>query len=208
MEYKTVVTGMLGENCHLVYKNGECIVVDPGDEPEKIISAINDLNLTPVAIFLTHTHFDHVGACSELSERLNLPVYVSEKDYKRSNAEKESVYHMKGKIKSELVNFVSDGQEIVLGEMKFKVMETPGHSEGSVCYFCDDLMIAGDLLFREGIGRTDLDGGSTEKMKDTFINKILNLDESLTVLTGHGEITTIGYELRHNPYINYYYKKF
>ena len=115
---------------------------------------------------------------------------------------------MQGNIAPDMLNFVCDGQEIHLGEMKFKVMETPGHSKGSVCYFIENLMVAGDVLFKESVGRTDLDGGSSEEMKDTFINKIMNLDENYIVLTGHGEPTTIGYELRHNPYINYYYKKF
>ncbi len=208
MEYKTVVTGMLGENCHLIYNDGKCVIIDPGDDAEKIIIEIKNLKLEPLAIFLTHTHFDHVGACAELSDNFNLPVYVSKNDYVRSNSERESVYHMKGNITPERINFVSEGQEITFGEMIFKVMETPGHSQGSVCYFIDNLMIAGDVLFKESVGRIDLDGGSSEEMKDTFINKIMKLDEHYIVLTGHGEATTIGYELKHNPYINYYYKKF
>jgi len=208
MEYKTVVTGMLGENCHIMYESGNCIIADPGDEAEKIIATVNELELTPLAIFLTHTHFDHVGACCELSEKLNLPVYVSKKDFDRITHEIESVYYMKGEIPLEKLNFVSEGDMINIGDMNFKVMETPGHSEGSVCYFADKYMIAGDLLFNQSIGRTDLDGGSPQQMKDTFVNKILKLDEDLIVLTGHGDSTTIGYESKHNPYISYYFNRF
>ena len=115
---------------------------------------------------------------------------------------------MKGEIPSEMVKFVSEGDVIELADMKFTVMETPGHSQGSVCYFSDKYMIAGDLLFNQSIGRTDLDGGSPQQMKETFVNKILKLDEKLIVLTGHGDSTTIGFESRHNPYISYYFNKF
>lgn len=208
MKYTKVVTGLLGENCYLIYCDSECVIVDPGDDLEKIVTEINNLELLPMAIFLTHTHFDHVGACAELSKKFNLPVYVSRADYECSNSQKESVYHMKGEIDFENLKFVTDDQEICIGKMKFKVITTPGHSKGSVCYFIENLMVGGDVLFRESVGRTDLDGGSPDEMRDTFKNKIMTLDENYIVLPGHGETTTIGYELRHNPYINYYYKKF
>jgi glyoxylase-like metal-dependent hydrolase (beta-lactamase superfamily II) len=205
MEYITVVTGSLEENCHVIYKNNRCVIADPGDNPEKILEEINRLNLIPEGIILTHTHFDHIGGIGGILDKYDIPVYVSEIDFKRiAINDNSSVYYMKYEIPQERVIFVSDGYEIKLSEFKVKVMSTPGHSKGSLCYFVDNLMITGDTLFYQSIGRYDLEGGSFEEIKRTFKDKIMKIKENYILLCGHGENSTLKYELSNNPYIRYF----
>lgn len=207
MNYKTVLTGMLGENCYIIYNTDKCIIVDPGDEKEKIKKQIQELSLVPSAILLTHGHFDHTGASYDLAKDFNIPIYISKKDYDYISDRRESVFYMEKPLTQDMVTFVSDSDILKIADMEFSVMETPGHSKGSVCYFADNLMISGDLLFLGSVGRTDLDGGSSEEMRETFINKIDKIQENFAVLPGHGETTTLEYEKKHNQYMKYYATK-
>lgn len=207
MDYKLISTGMLGENCYLIYNTDKCVIADPGDEKDKIINAIDEMSLTPLAVILTHGHFDHVGASSALSDKYDIPVYISEKDYNYMTSERESVFYIKEPVNKEKVKFIKENDVLKIGDMEFKIMETPGHSKGSVCYFSENLMISGDLIFRDSIGRTDLEGGSFEEMRETFTDKIFPIENNFTVLTGHGDTTTLEFEKKYNQYMQYYGSK-
>lgn len=173
MDIKTVVTGALDENCYLLIKNGTCLVVDPGDEYNKIKEEIGDNKV--LGVLITHSHFDHIGALRNFLTKRSIKIF------KRSNLLEQSY---------------------VIGDFKFNVIYTPGHSKDSVTfYFAEDkAMFIGDFVFKESIGRCDLPGGSTSDMKQS-INKILTYDDDIKLYPGHNEDTSLGYERENNEFL-------
>ena len=174
MEIKTVVTGYLDENCYLLIKNGTCLVVDPGDEYNKIKDAIGDNKV--LGVLITHSHFDHIGALRNFLTKRSIKIF------KRSNLE--------------------ENKEYAIGDFKFKCIYTPGHSKDSVTFYFEEekKMLIGDFIFKESIGRTDFPGGSETEMKDS-IKKILEYPDDIEIYPGHNEISTLGYEKQNNPYL-------
>lgn len=172
MNIKRVVVGPLQENCYIVEKEGESLIIDPGDEADKIIASIT---YPPVAILITHNHFDHVGALQSLKEKYNIPVY----DY----------------------NNLKEG-ELSTGKFNIDVIYTPGHTSDSVTFYFKEekTMFTGDFLFKETIGRTDLSTGNFKEMKKS-IRKILTYSDIIKVYPGHGEDTTLGQEKKYNEYL-------
>ena len=187
MRLGSVVVGPLGTNCYILTEDGKnCVVVDPGDEPDAILSAMEREGLGCAGILLTHGHDDHTGAVEELRRSTGAEVWISGEDAYRLDFEPD--------------HLVKDGEEIKLGEMVFRVLAVPGHTEGSVLYLVDDVMLAGDTLFFRSIGRTDLPGGDWEQMKRS-LQRIRAIGRDYLVLPGHGQTTSLMNELRRNPFL-------
>ena len=173
MDIKTVVTGYLDENCYILIKNGTCLIVDPGDDYQKIKEEIGENKV--LGVLITHSHFDHIGALR------NFLVKRSIKIFKKSN--------------------LIENKEYKIGDFSFEAIYTPGHSKDSVTFYFkeENKMFIGDFVFKESIGRTDLPGGSDEEMKNS-IQKLITYDNSIELYPGHYDKTTIGYEKENNPF--------
>jgi len=200
-----IVVGPLETNCFLVYSenNSECVIVDPGAEPDKIIKGVREYKLKPVMIVNTHGHVDHVGANKAVKEEFDIPLYIHKSDLKLLKSAMQSAFGlMIGAQKSPPPDgFLKEGDTIELGGSHLEVLHTPGHSPGSISLLGDGFILSGDILFRGGVGRTDLPGGSWEKLKESIKNKIFSLPANTLVLPGHGPSTNVGFEKDSNPYL-------
>jgi len=185
LEIKTLVVGPLFTNCYVVAnkKTRQAFLLDPGAEPEKILSSLQATSYVPRAIIVTHCHFDHIGAAAELKRKLKVPFLVPKGEEKIIEAPPQPD------------GFLKEGDKIKIGKIKFKVISTPGHSPAGIALYCqqEKILFSGDTLFAGSIGRTDLPGGSEKEMKKS-LQKLLKLPEETLVLPGHGEKTTIGRE--------------
>lgn len=205
MRVTIMPVGLLGTNCYLLASEaGNCAVIDPGAQPDKIAGMIRAKGFTPKMILVTHGHHDHVGGLKKLLGSFDAPVYIGEGDLDRISGnmisrsvppEDAQEYVIPGAIA------LTDGQELVLDELAVKVVTTPGHTPGGVCYLCGEIMFSGDTLFLGDIGRCDLPGGDYGVMKQS-LKKLCGLPGDYTVYPGHGEATTLSYERKNNRYIN------
>ena len=193
MPYDVLPLGPLETNCWLCWDENTrgCAVIDPGAEPEKLVRALQEKDLHPKAILLTHAHFDHVGAAAPLARALNLPVYVHEAD----TALPERLTGGPLCFTAEY----AEGDTVTVDGLRFEVLETPGHTMGSVCLRCGALLFTGDTLFAGACGRTDL-GGSAEAMRASLC-RLGYLPGDYAVLPGHGPASTLDLERRTNPYL-------
>ncbi|WP_078413759.1 MBL fold metallo-hydrolase [Priestia abyssalis] len=208
MKYQRVPLGPLQTNCYIIENDKkECLIVDPGEEGRKLIQLMEQRKLTPLAVLLTHAHFDHIGALDDVRKRYELPVYlhVKEKDWLADPALNGSQFFMMGAIsvKAATHHLTKEGS-LTIGDFTCEVYETPGHSPGSVSYYFKEagIVASGDALFEGSIGRTDLQGGSHEQLLQSIHKKLLVLPEDTIVLCGHGRETTIGDEMETNPFLN------
>ena len=195
-----MVVGYVSTNCYLV-KNDElkeCVIVDPGDNAEGIEAKINEAGMKPVAILLTHGHFDHIMAVPELLAKYSgIPVYAYKEE--RILLEDARVNESKGFKRPtviEDVHYLEDGEEIELLGVKWRVISTPGHTIGSCCYYIEEagVLFSGDTLFDGDCGRTDLATGSTEAIIHSIKDVLMKLPDDTNVLPGHESFTTIGRE--------------
>ena len=202
---KSMVVGMVGTNCYLVYdeetKRGA--VVDPGDGAELVIDAAKNLGLHMEAIFLTHGHFDHMMAVDALRDAWKVKVYACEKEKEiLCDSEKNLVSSYYGEAYSLAADiYVKEGDEIEAAGFIWKVLETPGHTIGSCCYYIEkeEVLFAGDTLFSGSYGRTDLPTGSGRQMIGSVTRLLRELPEETKVYPGHMDQTTIGWEKKNNP---------
>ena len=205
MEYKIMklVVGELQENCFILFdENKDAVVVDPGGSSENIIEAIDKNSLNIKYILLTHGHFDHVGAVAALVKKYKAPVYMSKDDRAFLESPKEvraSAFGMQIEA-ADVDVFVKEGDEIPFSEGTIKVIETPGHTLGSVCYLFENYLFAGDTLFNGSIGRTDFPESNHSLMIES-LKKLKKLDDEIYVLSGHGPESQISYEKMTNPYL-------
>ena len=205
MEYKIMklVVGELQENCFILFdENKDAFVIDPGASRDIIIDAIEKNNLNIKYILLTHGHFDHVGAVAGLKKKFNAPVYLHKNDknfLENPKKVRESAFGLQ--IESANVDvFVKEGDEIPFSDDYIKVIETPGHTIGSVCYLFKNYLFAGDTLFNGSIGRTDFPESDHSLMIESL--KVLKeLDDEIYVLSGHGPESQMSYEKISNPYL-------
>ncbi|HHN64750.1 MAG TPA: MBL fold metallo-hydrolase, partial [Nitrospirae bacterium] len=191
----------LQANCFILYDTDtkETIVVDPGDEPDRIIDFINDRKLKVKYILCTHAHFDHVGAVPELKEHTGALLLIHEEELEIYNAAKDMAAFFGYDI-SELPppdRTLKEGDELRIGRKSFTILHTPGHSPGGICLFGNGLVVTGDTLFAGSVGRTDFHGGSLSKLRESF-QRLMSLPEDTVVLPGHGPTSTIGRERREN----------
>ncbi len=205
MKIERLTLRLLSENCYVYYNDKECILFDPGSDYEYINSFLESKGLNVSLILLTHCHFDHIGAVSDLKSKYNAKVLCHKDDLRNLETANRSMdYYGLGQIKiPEIDKYVIDNEIIPFGDVSIKVIHTPGHSAGSVCYYIeqDKILVSGDTLFLESVGRTDFPGGSQDDLVDSIINKLYVLPNDTTVFPGHGFHTTIGHEKEYNPYI-------
>ncbi len=203
--------GPVQTNCYIVSnKNKECLIFDPGEEADRIIKAIRSHNLKPLAIFLTHAHFDHIGAVDAVRKAFNVPLWIHEKevswlgDPTKNGSSKYAALpdYIVGAPADE--NIIKKEQLFEISDFYVKAIFTPGHSPGSISYIFenDGFAIVGDTLFEQGVGRTDLPGGSTKILLASIHDKLLSLPEDTIIYPGHGRYTTVGAEMETNPFLN------
>ena len=198
----TLPLGDYQTNCYIAYapESKSCAVIDPGYFPERILSFLADQGLSVDAILLTHGHFDHVGAVESLAKATGCRLWMKEADYtQRKSPQNDFLYPIHDHTFCE-VNFCEEGEKICAGGLTFTVMETPGHTWGSVCYLCGDAMFSGDTLFEGSWGRTDLSGGDGQTLA-LSLERLGELEGDYTVYPGHGGTTTLTKERKTNPYM-------
>jgi len=194
-------------NCYVLYneRGGEAAIVDPGLEITKVKAFLDHRQLTPRYILLTHGHVDHVLHLSALVEQTGAPVYLHGADQPLYDNAVEMARHFGIPNVEPMppVDFLlADGEGIAIGDEVVKVLETPGHSPGSVSFLLpDEFVLTGDTLFNDGIGRTDLPGGSYEQILASIRTRLLVLPDHLPVYPGHGPSSTIGLERQNNPFL-------
>ena len=202
MNVKRIVTRPHQENCYIVWDDTlKGAIIDPGGSMDKITECIEKNNIELSAILMTHGHFDHIACADELSCKYNVKVTVNEKEIAVINdVWNHSCF--------EFVNptdyiFITENDIIKVGNMEFKVIETPGHTVGSVCYLYDKSLFSGDTLFLDTVGRWDFFSGSLSDIKNSVINKLFLLSDDTKVYPGHGFTTMIGEEKIHNGIFAY-----
>lgn len=205
MNIKTLVVGIVRANCYLVWNDLACVLIDPGDDAERIETALQQLGKPLKAILLTHGHFDHVGAVKALKERYpQVPVMIGALD-EELLLEPERVYKgMLSRIPDSLHlkadRLLSDGDEIDVNGMHFTVIATPGHTKGSVCYLYENAIFSGDTLFRGTCGRCDFYGGDSWAMHDSLA-KLALLEGDRPVYPGHEGETSLDQERKYNRFM-------
>lgn len=202
MKIDTLVLGAYQTNCYIVWAEDSktCAVIDPGYDPERVLARLKQLGLTLGAILLTHGHFDHVGAVEALQKATGCDLWISQRDYTQvKNPMNDYLYPLHDRDFCE-ISFCEEDEHISVGGLTFRVLETPGHTWGSVCYVCEDAMFCGDTLFAGSCGRIDLPGGDRNTMADS-LERLGEMKEDLRVFPGHGGSSTLAYEQKTNPYL-------
>lgn len=184
----------------------EAVLTDVGGESERLLSAVSQNQLKLQAIWLTHGHLDHASGVADLTEQQSVPVlgpHQSDDYWLQALPEITANYGFPVSKPLTPTRWLEDGDELSVGEHKFIVYHIPGHTPGHVVFYsqANNLLIAGDILFRESIGRTDFPGGNHADLIHGIQSKLLTLPDSTRVLPGHGPMTTIGHEKLHNPYL-------
>lgn len=192
MTITTVPLGLYQTNCYILAEGDRCLVIDPGEEAEKLLALLQRQNLTVEAVLLTHGHFDHVGAVKTLAAETDCRVFLHEEELTLPAA------MTAGKLY--YTDLYKEGDRLTLAGMTFEVLHTPGHTPGSVCLRFDQHLFSGDTLFAGSCGRTDFPGSSPAAMVRS-LSRLSKLEDDLKVYPGHGEDTTIGEEKRYNPYL-------
>lgn len=200
--------GPLQTNCYIAEaETGECLIFDPGEEAAKVAGEIEKLNLRPTAIYLTHAHFDHIGAVEELRTRYGIPVHLHSAEQEWLS---DPMLNGSGRY-ADLPDIRTDAPDRLIGEdgprtdghFEFSTFHVPGHSPGSVAFYFEreGVLVGGDALFRMSIGRTDLPGGDHETLLSSIREKLFALPDGTEVLPGHMDPTSIGDEKRLNPFL-------
>ena len=206
LEVTQIPVGPGQANCYLIYNpaNDEALIVDPGAEFSKIEQKIEDLGAVPVAILLTHTHFDHIGAVDEVRDRYDLPVYVAPEEQEWLSTPMKNLSGLQGNsVTARPADYFFEPEETVeVADFSFKVVQTPGHSPGGVSFIFEEdaFVVTGDALFAGSIGRTDLPGSEPEKLLDSIREQLFTLPDKFTVYPGHGDSSTIQKEKTTNPF--------
>ncbi len=209
MILQKLIIGNLGTNSYIFGSNEtrEVVIIDPGAEANKIIDSIEKLKSKPIAILLTHGHYDHILAAGDVQNFFEIPLMFNKKEFD------SGIFNKKNADR-----WLKDGDFINIGEITLKVVETPGHSLGSLCFYSTDpkeyegqkidgIIFTGDLIFRRSIGRSDLRGGNSEQLFSSIKNKIMynpEITDNFLLFPGHMDISTVGEERKMNMFKNYF----
>ncbi|NOZ94996.1 MAG: MBL fold metallo-hydrolase [Acidobacteria bacterium] len=203
-------TGPIQANCTLLGDEdaGALVIVDPGDEAERIVAKVRESGLRPLAILHTHGHIDHAGGTAGVKAAFpEAPVWLHRGDLELYDrlAQQGRMFGLEVEDPPPPDRWLEHGQRIPVGALELEVRHTPGHSPGSVCFVVhcspEPLVIVGDVLFAGSIGRTDLWGGSFETLERSIVEQLYTLPDETRAITGHGPVTTIGHERRTNPFV-------
>nr|WP_291234329.1 MBL fold metallo-hydrolase [Frisingicoccus sp.] len=203
---RMMVLGPVQTNCFFLINEDtkEVLVIDPADHAQKIIEWMKSENLKPVAILLTHGHFDHIMGVEGIRKEYGIPVYASRDEVDVLAKPQLNVSTMMGAYLSMNADeLFCDGDVLELAGMKLKVISTPGHTIGSVCFYIEEekVLISGDTLFEASVGRTDFPTGSSRQLIESIKTRLFILPDDTSVFPGHGGTTSIGYEKLHNPFV-------
>jgi hydroxyacylglutathione hydrolase len=205
MIIKKFIVGPLENNCFIIADENskECLVIDPGDEPDRILNFINKNNFQLKYIICTHAHFDHVAAVSDIKEETKAKIVLHRDDLEiyKSTKDQAAAWGFELESQPEPDIFVSEGDKLEIGDLSFEIIHTPGHSPGGICLYGEGILITGDTLFAGSVGRTDLYGGDINKLKESF-KRLLSLPDDVRVLPGHGPESTIGHERVDNFFLH------
>lgn len=201
VEYKNfvlqkIMNGPLQNNSYLLKIGTKCVVIDPASK--LVAKKVEEQNLTPIAVLLTHGHFDHIKGVEEF-RALGVPVYIHELDNPKCTGEQMPNLLERFRIKPfSCDKFVNDGDILDFDGLKIKVLHTPGHSAGGVCYIVENAIFSGDTLFLDSYGRYDFSDSSFKDLKSSIVEKLFNLEGNYNVYPGHGENTTLLNEKKGN----------
>jgi glyoxylase-like metal-dependent hydrolase (beta-lactamase superfamily II) len=201
----TVVTGPFQENTFLLVDNShqELLFIDPGDDPERLVSVVEQVKAIPVAILNTHAHIDHVSAVEVLRSRYRIPFYLhhGEKPILDHFEEMASFLGIAAGKPPEVDVWIEKEEVLTLGPFTLQVLETPGHTPGGVSYLVEDHLFVGDTLFHGSVGRTDLPGGDWPQLQKSLVKLLQTVDPQVVIHTGHGPDTTLEVERKQNPFL-------
>ena len=200
-----IVMGSVQTNCYFLYQEDEkkIIVVDPADRGEYLYNAFKEAGLEVAAILLTHAHFDHIWGCNQLRELAGVQVFAFEEEKDLCESAKLNVSEDVGRPYTATVDwYLKDGETVTIEGMEFKVIWTPGHTQGSCCYYFekDNILISGDTLFEGSVGRSDLPTGNGATLTRSLKERLMILPDETMVFPGHGNSTTIADEKKYNPF--------
>ena len=206
MKIDHFVVGPVQTNCYFVtnIKTKEMIIIDPGACAKQLAKKVDESGAKPVAILLTHGHFDHATDAKPLADRYGIKIYIHEADKATLDDPQLNVSYMMGQSKTFYADvFLKDKQELDIAGFHIVVLHTPGHTPGGCCYYFpyQNVVFSGDTLFCTSVGRTDFPKGSAAQIIRSIKEKLLPLPDETTVYTGHNDITTIGTERMYNPYL-------
>ncbi len=205
MRVDTLSVGALETNCYLLYDEDtrQALIVDPGDEAMRILRAVEEHSLQVAAVVLTHVHFDHILACEAVCQALSAPLYVGAADEAALTDGALNLIQYFSPDRSIALaadRLLRDGDELTLGDERLVVMETPGHTPGSICLLSDDILVSGDTLFRGSVGRTDFPRGDMAQLRRS-LRRLMAIEGDRRVYAGHDMPTTLSYERQTNPYV-------
>lgn len=207
MIHEVIPVGPLQCNCSIFgdETTHEAIVIDPGDQINDILAILKKHGLKVTAIIITHAHLDHIGGAAKLKAATGAPVHMNANDQPLyDDADRYAAFlGMEPPEHTEIDVNAKDGDVVKLADAEFQIMHTPGHTQGSISVWipAENKLVAGDTLFRDSIGRTDLPGGNTQQILKSIHDKLLPLPDDATVVAGHGPNTTIGRERERNPFL-------
>lgn len=204
MKIYRIPVGELLANCYIIEtENKNAVAIDPGSDFQRIKNLLDEHELTLKKILLTHGHYDHIGAAGEAADVYGAQVYIHEEDSPMLASRTKSLADAIGAGQfNEITKFttVTNGDVIILDELSFEVIHTPGHTRGGVCYKCGNALFTGDTLFKLSMGRTDFPGGNMGEMFKS-LQKITKLEGDYDIYPGHNETSTLAYERKNNPYL-------
>ena len=206
MIVKRDILGMIGTNCYYIYdeESKKAIVIDPADNYAKLLATLNKLEIVPVAVLLTHGHFDHIMAADKIRTEYGIKVYIGEHEadvVTNPNLNLSAAMAVPASVKPDVL--VKDNEVLDIEGITIKAIHTPGHTKGGMCYYLpkENVVFTGDTLFYESVGRTDFPTSSTSQLVRSIKDKLFELPDETICYPGHGDSTQIAYEKENNPFV-------
>ncbi len=205
LQVHSLITGPFQENSYILADklSKQCVLIDPGDEADKIIFFIDDNKFNPIGIINTHAHLDHIGAVEQIKTRYKIPFYLHylEKPILESYPMSCRIFGIEAKPAPTVDNWIQKSGELNIGIFKFSIIETPGHTPGGCCLLIENIIFVGDTLFHGSVGRTDLPGGDWGMLEKSLLHLMENIESDVKIYSGHGKETNFKIEMEKNPFL-------